>query len=130
MVKSKGTVRAYWVVFWLWFFALLVAASSQTEIMFWLVGPLAGMGMGGVWVVSRALLIELAPEEKVGEFFGIYGLAGKMASILGPLLWGGIVWILNDTQTLKYRAALSALLLITGIAMWLFRDLTRQLDNS
>ena len=129
MVKSKGTVRAYWVVFWLWFFALLVAASSQTEIMFWLVGPLAGMGMGGVWVVSRALLIELAPEEKVGEFFGIYGLAGKMASILGPLLWGGIVWILNDTQTLKYRAALSALLLITGIAMWLFRDLTRQLDN-
>ena len=34
-----------------------------------------------------------------------------------------------DTQTLKYRAALSALLLITGIAMWLFRDLTRQLNN-
>ncbi|MEE9259179.1 MAG: MFS transporter [Nitrospinaceae bacterium] len=130
LVKKRGTVWSYWLVLWLWFSALLIAAVSQTETMFWVVGPLAGIGMGGVWVVSRAILVELAPPEKVGEFFGIYGLAGKMASILGPLLWGSIVWLLEDTQTLKYRAAVSSLLLIIGITLLLFRSLAKQIPQN
>ena len=100
---------------------------SPGETLFWVVGPLAGAGMGGVWVVSRTIVVELSPPEKVGEFFGIYGLAGKMASIAGPLLWGGVVWVLQDTQTLKYRAAVGALLLITIIAIFLFNKLQKQI---
>jgi len=85
--------------------------------------------MGGVWVVSRALLIQLSPPEKIGEFFGFYGLAGKMASILGPLLWGSIVWIFESTGTFKYRAAVSALFFITLAAIYLFRSLVQELPE-
>ncbi|MEC7641810.1 MAG: MFS transporter [Nitrospinota bacterium] len=129
-VKIKGTLWSYGVVLGLWGAALLTAVCSQSKAMFWLVGPMAGAGMGGVWVVSRALLIQLSPPEKVGEFFGFYGLAGKIASILGPLLWGSIVWVFEGTGTFKYRAAVSALFLVTLAAAGLFRSLVQQLSKA
>lgn len=129
LVRETGAANSYKWVLWIWIAALAIAVLSQSGTVFWLVGPLAGVGMGGIWVVSRALLIELSPPEKVGEFFGFYGLAGKMASILGPLLWGSIVWILEGTQTLKYRAAVTALLLITAGALFFFNRLAREIPT-
>ena len=126
-VKYKGTVPSYWTVLCLWLAALTLIVVSPGESLFWVVGPLAGMGMGGVWVVSRTIVVELSPPEKVGEFFGIYGLAGKMASIVGPLIWGSVVWLFQDTQTLKYRAAIFSLLLITIITLILFGRLQKHI---
>jgi UMF1 family MFS transporter len=129
LVKRKGTVWTYWLVLWIWVAALSIAVSSQSQAMFWAVGPLAGMGMGGVWVVSRPLLAELSPAEKVGEFFGLYGLAGRASSIIGPMLWGTIVFLLEETGTFKYRAAIFALLLIAVATLFLFRPLARRLGS-
>jgi MFS transporter, UMF1 family len=128
LVKHKGVIWSYWLVLGLWVVALSLAAISQNETLFWFVGPIAGVGMGGVWVVSRAFIIELSPSEKVGEFFGFYGMAGKVASIMGPMLWGGVVWALDTTETLKYRVAVTVLLGILAIATILFYDLTRKLQ--
>ena len=127
LVKKKGTIWSYWLVLWLWVAALGIAVTSQTQDMFWWVGPIAGIGMGGVWVVSRALLVELTPPEQLGEFFGIYGLAGKLASIIGPLLWGGVVLLFSGTQTLKYRMAVFSLLLIIFLSLVLFRSLSKKI---
>ena len=126
-VKHKGTIPSYWTVLCLWLAALTLIVVSPGESLFWVVGPLAGMGMGGVWVVSRTIVVELSPPEKVGEFFGVYGLAGKMASIVGPLIWGSVVWLFQDTQTLKYRAAVFSLLLITIITLILFGRLQKHI---
>ena len=130
LIKHKGSIWAYWLVLWLWIAALSLAAVSQSTTLFWCVGPLAGMGMGGVWVVSRAILVELSPPEKLGEFFGFYSLAGKTASIFGPLLWGSVVWVLDDTQTLKYRAAVTLLLCIVIAAAFLFRNFSLNISQA
>ncbi len=128
-VKHKGTIPSYWTVLCLWLAALTLIVVSPGESLFWVAGPLAGMGMGGVWVVSRTIVVELSPPEKVGEFFGVYGLAGKMASIVGPLIWGSVVWLFQDTQTLKYRAAVFSLLLITIITLILFGRLQKHIPT-
>ena len=130
LVKHKGTVFSYGLVLWIWLTALCLIVISSGETLFWMVGPLAGVGMGGVWVASRAIVVELSPPEKIGEFFGIYSLAGKMASIAGPLLWGSVVWVFQDTQTLKYRAAVGALLLIAIATIFLFNTLKKQIQTS
>ena len=130
LVKHKGSIWAYWLVLWLWIAALSLAAVSQSTTLFWCVGPLAGMGMGGVWVVSRSIVVELSPPEKLGEFFGFYSLAGKTASIFGPLLWGSVVWVLDDTQTLKYRAAVTLLLCIVIAAAFLFRNFSLNISQA
>jgi UMF1 family MFS transporter len=129
LVKRKGTIWSYWLVLGLWIISLSLAAISQSQVLFWLVGPIAGAGMGGVWVVSRTIIVELSPPEKVGEFFGLYGLAGKAASILGPMLWGGVVWALDATGTFKYRIAVTVLLGIVMMSAYLFRGLAQQLQQ-
>ena len=130
LVKHKGTVFSYGLVLWIWLAALSLIVLSSGETLFWMVGPLAGAGMGGVWVASRAIVVELSPPEKIGEFFGIYSLAGKMASIVGPLLWGSVVWLFQDTQTLKYRAAVGTLLLIAVATKLLFNTLKKQIQTN
>ena len=128
LVKQKGTIWTYWLVLWLWIISLSLATLSQSKTLFWCVGPIAGVGMGGVWVVSRAILIELSPPEKLGEFFGFYGFAGKAASILGPMLWGSVVWALDSTHTLKYRIAVSLLLCLVIAAAFIFRNFNRNIS--
>ena len=129
LVKHKGTIFSYWTVLCLWLTSLFLIMVSSEETLFWIAGSLAGLGIGGVWVVSRTIVVELSPPEKIGEFFGLYSLAGKVASIIGPLLWGGIVWALQDTQTLKYRAAVGILFLITVIAVFLFNNLQKSFSQ-
>ncbi len=129
LVKHKGTVWSYWLVLWLWIIALSLVAMTQSAKLFWLAGPIAGVGMGGVWVVSRAFIVELSPPERVGEFFGFYGFAGKAASILGPMIWGIVIWALNTTDTLKYRVAVTVLLGMVLVAAYLFKNLARQLSQ-
>ena len=129
LVKQKGTIWTYWLVLWLWIISLSLATLSQSKTLFWCVGPMAGVGMGGVWVVSRAILIELSPPEKLGEFFGFYGFAGKAASILGPMLWGSVVWALDSTHTLKYRVAVSLLLCLVIAAASIFRNFNQNFNH-
>ena len=130
LVKHRGTIFSYSFVLWLWLVALTLIVISPGETLFWVVGPLAGVGMGGVWVTSRAIVVELSPPEKIGEFFGIYSLAGKMASVVGPLLWGSVVWLFQDTQTLKYRAAVGSLLLVTMVTIFFFNTLKKQIKTA
>ena len=129
LVKHKGTIFSYSTVLYLWITSLFLTMVSSEETLFWIAGSLAGLGIGGVWVVSRTIVIELSPPEKIGEFFGLYSLTGKMASIIGPLLWGGTVWTFQDTQTLKYRAAVGILFLITVVAIFLFNKLKKSFDQ-
>ncbi|MCX8018686.1 MAG: MFS transporter, partial [Rhodocyclaceae bacterium] len=34
-----------------------------------------------------------APERRHAEFFGLWGLAVKLSSILGPLTYGAVTWL-------------------------------------
>jgi UMF1 family MFS transporter len=59
--------------------------------LFWIISALAGIGLAGVWTADRPYMLRLTPPEKVGEFYGLYGMVGRFAAITGPLLWGLIV---------------------------------------
>ena len=56
--------------------------------------------MGASQSAGRALVGYLAPEDRHAEFFGLWGLAVKLASSLGPLSYGAITWLTdNDHRT-------------------------------
>lgn len=56
-----------------------------------IMGVVAGPALGGTWTAQRIMVVELAPKEKFGEFFGFSKLSGKFSSALGPFLFGTIL---------------------------------------
>ncbi len=62
--------------------------SVRSQTFFLFVGCLAGMGLGATQSASRAIVGLFSPESKAAEFFGFWGLSGKLASILGILSLG------------------------------------------
>ncbi len=69
-------------------------------------------GLAGMWTAGRKWLLELAPEGKVGEFFGLYGVTVKL-SVFGCTLFA----LLADLA--GYRTALLAQVvpLVAGICL-------------
>jgi UMF1 family MFS transporter len=104
----------------LWVLTLLLAFLVTSPGLFYGVGMLAGAGLGGVWVVARLCLLLLAPREKIGEFFGLYGVTGKAASVVGPLLWSGTLFLFRGHGPEKYRFGVITLLLLLVAALGLF----------
>jgi len=69
-------------------------------------------GLAGTWTAGRKWLLEVAPPEKVGEFFGLYGVTIKL-SVFGCTLFAALA-----DGTGSYRVALLGQLvpLVVGIA--------------
>jgi UMF1 family MFS transporter len=104
-----GSKKTFTLVIKLWCLTIFLAAIAVSRWMFWIIGPLAGICMGSTWVSVRTMLIELVPEEKVGQMFGLFGLAGRFAAVLGPVVWGLIVnCFFARLGPFKYRLALAS----------------------
>ncbi len=65
--------------------------------LFVLAGTIVGSGLGGVQVADRVFMLRLSPPERIGEFFGLYGLVGKGSQVVGQTLYGVTVFLLFDT---------------------------------
>jgi UMF1 family MFS transporter len=87
------------------------AFHLDTKLLFTLtVAPLAGMGLAGVWSSSRVLLTALTPASKSGEFWGLYNLSGRTASVLGDATWSVILMLFGE-RIFGYDLAVMALAL-------------------
>ncbi len=90
-----GPKRALDGVLQLWIFTLLgifaIAAFDLPSWLFWIFACLAGVALGGTWAADRPLMLRLSPQDKIGEFYGLYSMVGRFANITGPVLWGVIV---------------------------------------
>ena len=87
---------------------------------FVIAGAILGSGLGGVQVADRVLMVRLSPPDKIGEFFGIYGLVGKGSQVIGIALYGAILYLLFDTLgNGAYQVAVLSLLVTMLIGLWL-----------
>ena len=86
----------------------IVSQISSLPLLY-VLAAFIGFGYGGFYTTSRAMLIKLSPPEKLGEYFGFYSTFQKFASIVGPLLWGGVILLLADFGVVKYRIGILSL---------------------
>ena len=91
MAKPTDLLGPRWAVrlqiLW-WIGVVLAAAAAPGKVSFWIVGLLAGMGIGGIQSCSRAFMSRLIPEGREAELFGFYAFCGRTGAILGPWLFG------------------------------------------
>ena len=70
----------------------------KTVTEFYCVGLLAGLAIGSSQSSSRTMLALLTPKEKMTEFFGFYAFTGKVASIIGPFIYGEIARVTGSQR--------------------------------
>jgi MFS transporter, UMF1 family len=87
-----------------WIVMVVLAAATETSHGFWLAANLAGLCMGSAQAAGRAIVGYLAPPDRLAEFFGLWGLAMKAASIFGPLTYGVLTWMLSGNHRLAILA--------------------------
>jgi UMF1 family MFS transporter len=107
----------------IWSVALALVAGTGFGLLpndaLWVIAPLAGFALGGIWASDRPLMIGLAPPQYLGQFYGLYALAGRFAALAGPLLWALIVDVLDWGRPV----ALVVLLGLVLVAMFILRPL-------
>ena len=89
-----------------WIIMVLLAWAAEGRAMFWLAANIAGLCLGASQSAGRALVGFFSPAARRAEFFGLWGLAVKLSSILGPVTYGLVSWVSRGDHRLA--------MLITG----------------
>jgi len=79
--------------------------ASVPERLYLALGVVIGAVAGPLQSASRTLLVRVSPPDSITQYFGLYALAGKLTSFIGPTLVGAVtLW------TASPRAGISVLL--------------------
>ena len=102
-----------------WIVMIALAYVAEGAALFWVAANLAGLCMGSSQAAGRAIVGYLSPPERTAEFFGLWGLAVKAASIFGPLTYGTVTWLFEGNHRLGILAVgayfVVGLILLAGI---------------
>ncbi|HMA89835.1 MAG TPA: MFS transporter [Burkholderiales bacterium] len=114
-----GHVRAVALTLLGWIAMVLIAGLASSAAAFWLAANIAGLCMGSSQAAGRAVVGYLAPPPRLAEFFGLWGLAVKTASIFGPITYGIVTWAFAGNHRLGIFAVgayfVVGLILLAGI---------------
>ncbi|AJF61936.1 TPA: MFS transporter [Candidatus Woesearchaeota archaeon] len=116
--KFQRTVLFFLVIC---LFSLALVKSRTLIIIF---GILSGLIEGCIWSGDRIIITKLSPHNQLTEFFGLYAMLGRFASIIGPLIWGVTVHALAVFGTeISHRIAMGSLAVMALAALIIFLPL-------
>jgi len=93
----------------------LFGVTWEAQYAFLFAGCLAGLSLGSSQSAGRALVGMLTPPGKAAEFFGFWGLAGRLAAVFGILGLGLIQAWLGLADGILFCIALFVLALIAVV---------------
>ena len=79
-------------------FIIGFSTTLSSALEFYIMAAMVGSVQGGIQGSSRGLFGKLIPEEKAGEFFGLYNVLGRAGAIFGPLIVGTLLTIYGDVR--------------------------------
>lgn len=109
-----GTKRGLYIAISVYIFVTVWAYFLDTVAEFFAMAVMIGLVQGGVQSLSRSFYSRMIPPDKSGEFFGFYGMLGKFATIVGPLLMG---WVGVLTGSPRIAIVSIAVLFIIGVIL-------------
>ncbi|MEK7184670.1 MAG: MFS transporter, partial [Patescibacteria group bacterium] len=102
-----------------WVIIIPVISFSTNYSVFFVFSVITGFFIGATFAVSRKVLIELVPSDRLNYFFGIYAISERAATIVGPLLWTAVLAMGG------YRWAMFSMVIFQVISVILMRKVIK-----
>lgn len=95
LAEKFGEIKFLILCSILWIVISFLIFFSSDYASFRIVAYLTGIVIGSTPAIARGFLGKIIPVEKRAEFFGFNTLAGRMATLIGPLIFGFVSFLLN-----------------------------------
>lgn len=89
----------------------------DSQVDFWILAVLVGMFQGTIQALSRSYFAKIIPAEKSGEFFGIYDICGKGASVIGTAL---VSFLSQMTGSINIGVSALSVMFLIGLVLFRF----------
>ncbi|MFN0156609.1 MAG: MFS transporter [Bacteroidota bacterium] len=76
----------------------IVAFRMDSSAEFYLLAVLVALVQGGTQALSRSLFASMIPKHLSSEFFGFYSIFEKLSGIIGPAIFGMMVWLTGSSR--------------------------------
>jgi UMF1 family MFS transporter len=101
--------------------AVVVGVTGATQLG-WMIGAIGGAGLGATAATDRVYMTRISPPRHLGEFYGLYAVVGRFATLFGPLVWALVADVLGFGRI----AAIGSLLLFFAAG----RIILQKVDDS
>jgi MFS transporter, UMF1 family len=98
-----------------WIATCLIAAATTTKGGFWYAAAIAGWCMGSSQSAGRAMAGMFSPQAQLGEFYGLWSFATRLAAIVGLLLYGAVTWVTGGNHRIAILS--TAVLFVIGLVV-------------
>lgn len=109
--EKWGTKRGIYLAIAVYTGVTAWAYFLDNETEFFAMAIAIGLVQGGIQSLSRSYYARMIPADKSAEFFGFYGMIGKFATIIGPVLMG---WVGVATGSPRLAILSIAVLFVIG----------------
>jgi len=119
ITKTRSDIFLRYVFLgWIGGFILLFLSSAETVD---IVAVIFGILLAALWTTIRVVLIEFSPEGQITTRFAFMALSERMASVLSPMIWGGVVLFMGETIA-GYKLAALTLGLFPLLGFFIYRE--------
>lgn len=102
-----GAIPVLAITLILWVVAVTGAFFVTGRNGLWIVANLVGIAMGSSQSGGRALIGQFSPPSRTAEFFGLWGLAVKLSTVIGPMSYGIINYMTAGNHRLAILSTIS-----------------------
>ena len=113
--KKKDTAKLIKICIIAYFLIACFAVQLDQLWEFWFLAFCVGCFQGGIQALSRSYFAKIIPEERSGEYFGLFDICGKGASFLGLLVVGIVT---QATGNQSFGVACISILFLLGFFLF------------
>lgn len=118
IADTKGRKRTLLLILCVWVVLLPFLAFTSSFTMAAVICLIAGIFYGPVWGISRALVSEYTPREVEASSFGIYIIAERFATFIGPVVWSIVLATTASHGTTSYSYAIVSMGVLVLVSMF------------
>ena len=87
----------------------------DTQLDSWILAVMVGIFQGTIQALSRSYFAKIIPAEKSGEYFGIYDICGKGASVVGTAL---VSFLSQATGSINIGVSALSVMFLVGLLLF------------